>query len=59
MKVNGHLHTPAALSPNKEILMPVVRRVGGPQGGCVHYACLPGALDVPLLSYRGFVRNTV
>jgi len=31
MEVSGHLHTPAALTPGKEPLNPLDRRLGGPQ----------------------------
>jgi hypothetical protein len=31
MEVSGQLHTPAALPPGKEPLVPIVQEVGGPQ----------------------------
>jgi hypothetical protein len=31
MEVSGQLHTPAALPPGKEPLVPLDRRLGGPQ----------------------------
>jgi hypothetical protein len=31
MEVSGQLHAPAALPPGKETLLPICRRLGGPQ----------------------------
>jgi hypothetical protein len=36
MEVNGQLHAPAASPPGKELLLPLDRKLGGPQtsAGC-------------------------
>jgi hypothetical protein len=54
MEVSGQLHSPAALTPGKESLVPLDRRLGGTQSRCEggnegkNFQPLPG-LEPPII----------